>query len=123
VRLARVDDNCRRAKITNALRIIYEKNYAVDSDPVERILKEESLVPTSVSLHFAPVMFIKRISLVALQNAFSDRLSAFGFNLFLMLLVDLLHEFELGVWRAIFIHLIRLLECAGKDLVNEMDRR
>jgi hypothetical protein len=27
-----------------------------------------------------------------------------------MLVVDLLHEFELGVWKALFIHLLRILE-------------
>jgi len=40
------------------------------------------------------------------QNAFSDRLAGLGFNFFLMLVVDLMHEFELGVWKAIFVHLL-----------------
>lgn len=42
-----------------------------------------------------------------------------------MLVVDLLHEFELGVWKALFIHLIRILSAAGKNdrLVHELDRR
>ena len=43
-----------------------------------------------------------------------------------MLVVDLLHEFELGVWKAIFTHLIRILYSAsgGSDkLVVELDRR
>jgi len=30
------------------------------------------------------------------QNAFSNRLQPLGFNFFEMLVVDLLHEFELG---------------------------
>lgn len=34
-----------------------------------------------------------------------------------------MHEFELGVWRALFIHLIRILEAYDKSLVAEMDRR
>jgi len=41
-----------------------------------------------------------------------------------MLLVDLLHEFELGVWKALFMHLLRILESHdGPNLVAELDRR
>ena len=43
-----------------------------------------------------------------------------------MLVVDLLHEFELGVWKALFTHLIRLLYAAGNGtdkLVIGLDRR
>lgn len=29
-----------------------------------------------------------------------------------MLVVDLLHEFELGVWKAVFTHIIRVLYAA-----------
>lgn len=43
-----------------------------------------------------------------------------------MLVVDLMHEFELGVWKTLFIHLIRVLYAfaGGSDrLVVELDRR
>jgi hypothetical protein len=42
-----------------------------------------------------------------------------------MLVVDLLHEFELGVWKTLFTHLIRLLYAAGGSdrLVIELDSR
>jgi hypothetical protein len=40
-----------------------------------------------------------------------------------MLVVDLMHEFELGVWKALFIHLLRILNAVDKALVNELDRR
>jgi hypothetical protein len=42
-----------------------------------------------------------------------------------MLVVDLLHEFELGVWKALFTHLIRILYAAapGGSLVAELDQR
>jgi len=49
VTLARVDDEERRRKIGIARDIIYEKNYAVDNANVEALLKNQSLVPTSVS--------------------------------------------------------------------------
>ena len=40
-----------------------------------------------------------------------------------MLVVDLLHEFELGVWKAIFIHLLRILEALKQSQISEMDKR
>ena len=62
--------------------------------------------------------------LTFLQNAFVGRLGR-DFNPSKMLAVDLLHEFELGVWKALFTHLIRILYAAASDgkLVTELDRR
>jgi len=40
-----------------------------------------------------------------------------------MLVVDLLHEFELGVWKAVFIHLLRMLDTLKVDALSELDRR
>jgi hypothetical protein len=57
------------------------------------------------------------------QNAFSTRLSAFGFNYFLLYLVDLLHEFELGIWKNIFIHLLRLLYAHGGEAIQTLNER
>lgn len=46
---ARTDDEARRHKIATARNIIYNKNYAVDGDRVNAVLKEEYLTPTKVS--------------------------------------------------------------------------
>lgn len=46
--LKRVDDISRRSKVADARRLIFKKNYAVNSTALESILKDESLVPTSV---------------------------------------------------------------------------
>jgi len=43
--------------------------------------------------------------------------------MFPMVVVDLMHEFELGVWKAIFIHLLRILDCQNENLKHELDRR
>jgi predicted homoserine dehydrogenase-like protein len=40
-----------------------------------------------------------------------------------MLVVDLLQEFELGVWKAVFTQLLRMLECLEESKVHELDRR
>src|SRR5215472_3340393 len=53
----RVDDDNRRRKIHLAREIIYNKNYAVDSEAVEKLLREQSLVPTIVSLFVAGVLY------------------------------------------------------------------
>ena len=35
-----------------------------------------------------------------------------------------MHEFEIGVWRALFIHLLRILDSqGGASLIAELDRR
>lgn len=40
-----------------------------------------------------------------------------------MLVVDLMHELELGVWRSLFIHLLRILNCIDERLIIELDHR
>lgn len=57
------------------------------------------------------------------QSAFSRRLGPFGFNHFKMLIVDLMHEFELGVWKSLFTHLLRILNAIDQTLAHELDRR
>ncbi|KAG2126386.1 hypothetical protein BD769DRAFT_1668376 [Suillus cothurnatus] len=83
--------------------LIYEQDYGVGSTAVEALLKPQSWVPTS--------------------NAFSNRLAASGFNIFRALVMDLLHEFELGVWKMLFVHLLRILTAEDKNLVQKLDER
>lgn len=58
------------------------------------------------------------------QNAFKEKLGP-DFDLSQMLVVDFMHEFELGVWKALFVHLIRILYAAapGGRLVAALDER
>jgi hypothetical protein len=44
----RVDDAHRRNAVVAARRLIYEKNYRVDAVAIEGLLKDHSLVPTTV---------------------------------------------------------------------------
>lgn len=48
--LARIDDEIKQGKVAEARDHIYRRNYAVDNDGVETLLKYESLVPTDVCL-------------------------------------------------------------------------
>jgi hypothetical protein len=115
-----VDDDARKKKVQIACEIIYEKNYVVNSEAMENLLKEESLVPTSVRpISTESFQYMTDPS----QNSFSTQLARFGFNLFSILVIDLMHEFELGIWKALFVHLIRILEANSMALVNEMDHQ
>ncbi|KIJ50281.1 hypothetical protein M422DRAFT_159561, partial [Sphaerobolus stellatus SS14] len=67
-------------------KLIYEDGYVVNSKAVDAILKDHSYVPT--------------------ENAFRAVLGDIGFNYFNIFVVDQMHEFELGVWKAFFIHLL-----------------
>lgn len=40
-----------------------------------------------------------------------------------MFVVDLLHEFELGVWKSVLTHLLRILYGCGQKAVAEFNRR
>jgi hypothetical protein len=57
------------------------------------------------------------------QNALSTRLANLEFDIFEILVVDLMHEFELGVWKGLFTHLVRLLNAIDSSMVIELDRR
>jgi len=54
-----------------------------------------------------------------------EKLGPRGFDAFRMLVVDFMHECELGTWKALFIHLIRLLHAipGGEHLVVTLDGR
>lgn len=40
-----------------------------------------------------------------------------------MFVPNLLHEFELGVWKAVFTHLLRILYAAGGDAIQKLNER
>ena len=65
----------------------------------------------------------RMIFMVSLQNAFANKLSPLGFNHFQMFVVDLMHEFELGIWKNLFIHLLHILVVQDNRLLDELDRR
>ena len=38
-----------------------------------------------------------------------------------MLVIDLLHKFELGIWKAIFIHLLRIVDSVEETSLAKLD--
>ncbi|EGO24774.1 hypothetical protein SERLADRAFT_370017 [Serpula lacrymans var. lacrymans S7.9] len=75
-------------KIKLAREVIYCIGHSITSSTVDDILKNESWVPT--------------------VNAFVNRLRD-NFDVFPLLVVDLMHEIELGVWKSTFTHLVCIL--------------
>ena len=39
-----------------------------------------------------------------------------------MLVPDLMHEFELGVWKAVFKHLLRIMFALGNDCIQTFNQ-
>ncbi|KAJ3710934.1 hypothetical protein C8R42DRAFT_648374, partial [Lentinula raphanica] len=89
-------------RVKKARDYIYRKGYGIRSARVEELLKPTSSVPT--------------------MNAFVDRLGS-DFNPSHMLAPDFMHEFELGVFKSLFAHLIRVLHAKEPSLVSELDHR
>ncbi|KAG9120429.1 hypothetical protein FRC07_004081 [Ceratobasidium sp. 392] len=97
-------DSVKRQKTINRARtLIYDQHKAVSNAEVEALLQPSSYVPT--------------------MNAFSQRLLPLGFDFFKMFTVDLLHEIELGVWKSLLTHLLRILHGCGSNAVAKFNQR
>ncbi|KIM61801.1 hypothetical protein SCLCIDRAFT_25468 [Scleroderma citrinum Foug A] len=92
-----------REMVCAVRRKIYELGNPIKGTVVERILKDKSLVPT--------------------LNAFAERLTPFSFNIYPVLVMDLMHEFELGVLKSVIKHLIRILYIIDPGLVSTLNQR
>lgn len=57
------------------------------------------------------------------QNAFTERLGGLDFDIFDALVVDFMHETELGDFKSLIKHLVRILNSLGSDVVNEFNER
>ncbi|TFK94497.1 hypothetical protein K466DRAFT_476226 [Polyporus arcularius HHB13444] len=97
------NDRYIRETVKAARKKIFEQGYAPEGATVDDALKLTSITSS--------------------RSAFADKLGEFGLNVYDILVPDLMHEFELGVWKFVFTHLVRVLIAAGGDRVQEMDRR
>ncbi|KAG1807650.1 uncharacterized protein BJ212DRAFT_1281735 [Suillus subaureus] len=92
-------------RVTSTCKFIYWSGNTIDGSKVQTTLGEGSWVPT--------------------VNSFVEKLGPLGFDTFRMLVVDFMHKCELGTWKALFIHLIRLLHVipSGDHLVATLNNR
>ncbi|KAK7444353.1 hypothetical protein VKT23_015366 [Stygiomarasmius scandens] len=102
-RLLRADSEELRKQVKEARNRIFKKGRAIKSDFVKHALGEGSWT--------------------AIVNIFSKFFFEHGFDYLKMFTVDLLHEIEIGTWKAIFIHLLRILFAFDRSKVDELDNR
>ncbi|KAG2336125.1 hypothetical protein BDR05DRAFT_978853 [Suillus weaverae] len=93
----------RRQRNRNAQVDNHPQRYSVVSSVIEKIVGATSVAP--------------------IQNAFSDKLAEFGFDFHSMLVPDIMHEFELGVWKATLTHLLRILYAYGGNAVTDLNEQ
>ncbi|KAI0717666.1 hypothetical protein C8T65DRAFT_528232, partial [Cerioporus squamosus] len=98
----RMDDGAVHSKIRRARKQVFQ-GHSLNSDRVKELLEPQSLIPYGYS-------------------AFSALLSEHGLDIYELLAPDLMHEFELGVWKNTFNHLMRILESLGEP-VNDFNNR
>ncbi|KAI0641474.1 hypothetical protein C8Q79DRAFT_919347 [Trametes meyenii] len=100
---ARTDSKQQQCDIRKARKLIFKDGRSLASKRVKDLLDARSLNP--------------------IQPAFSVRLSPFGVNVYDLFAPDLMHKFELGVWKETFTHLLCLVAAQGDDMLKEFNRR
>ncbi|KIO14770.1 hypothetical protein M404DRAFT_120241, partial [Pisolithus tinctorius Marx 270] len=55
------------------------------------------------------------------QNSFTDILGPLGLNVYSIITVDLHHEFELGIFKSVFKHLLKLLYVIHPNTVIQLN--
>lgn len=123
-------DNIRRDNIfiqediEKARRLIYLEGLSVNSQRVEGLLKGMSLQPVQVSNNHTFSIVYQGLSLTyRTQSAFSILMWQFGFNFYTLFKCDLMHEFELGVWKMVLIHILRILYALPADKIQVFNER
>ena len=106
-----------RDKICTAIHVIHKLGNPIKGTVVEKLLKNLSLVPTLVKLPF----ILSVLALILHKNTFAEHLSPCGFDIFPALVVDLMHEFKLGVLKTVLKHLIWILYAIGANLVSTLN--
>ncbi|KAF4601473.1 hypothetical protein EYR40_004841 [Pleurotus pulmonarius] len=97
----RINDDDRRSRIARIRDWIYIEGRALKNKFIELTLGPKSEVATS--------------------NAFSERLPVPDFDYFNMFVPDLMHEIELGTWKGLFTHLIRILVAHGGPAIQQLN--
>ncbi|KAI0337344.1 hypothetical protein BDW22DRAFT_1468571 [Trametopsis cervina] len=99
----RQDTESVQSRIVQARSWIFTRGYRIKSAMVERLLGPLSLLPC--------------------RSTFSQRLAPFGVNFYSMFVPDIMHECELGIWKAHFTHILRVLFAFGDDNLLKLNVR
>ncbi|KAG6809229.1 hypothetical protein H0H92_001089 [Tricholoma furcatifolium] len=98
----RIDSAAEQFNVEVAWSKIFKSGFVADGKPIDRILND---------------------SKTPIRNTFSNFLLPHSVNFYDLFVVDVLHEIELGVFKAIFTHLIRILYTMGSRGVADLDHR
>ncbi|KAF9554492.1 hypothetical protein CPC08DRAFT_727124 [Agrocybe pediades] len=103
VKLKRIDNDYRLYDIGVVRKMMFEDGISITSKKIKDILEPTSAVPT--------------------QNAFSKRFKEHGLNFYQLFVPDFMHKVELGVWKALFTHLLRILIAYRHDTIQYLNSR
>ncbi|THU92496.1 hypothetical protein K435DRAFT_862405 [Dendrothele bispora CBS 962.96] len=93
-----------KPKVREVQRLIFEEGLSVTSERVKKLLDPESLTAT--------------------LNAPSEAFREYGFNMLKLITNDILHESEVGEWKRIFMHLVRILKAFdGNNSTSILNKR
>ncbi|KAI0258587.1 hypothetical protein BC834DRAFT_1045792 [Gloeopeniophorella convolvens] len=99
----RIDDHPRRHRVELGRKLIFDQGAPLTAKALQELLGCTGAIPT--------------------RNALSEKLSQHGFDYHHIFAPNLLHEFELGVWKGIFAHLIRLLAALEGNPIHTLNER
>jgi hypothetical protein len=118
------DSHNRRSHIERARKLIFQRGSKITSSAVENLLASKSWVPTTVRY---PPEAATRVAITDFveQNAFSTFLFPRGKDFYELFVPVPLHDIELGTWKALLIHLVRILYAVHPNgkLVIEFNKR
>ncbi|KAK1222490.1 hypothetical protein PQX77_014655 [Marasmius sp. AFHP31] len=96
IQLKSIDNKHHQNAVETAHWHIFVEGRSIESNPVKNLLDDYLY------------------NLKGSQNVFSTKLFPFKFDLYLLLMIDLLHKFKLRVWKAVLTHLIWMLYAQRK---------
>ena len=97
-----------------------QKRKRQDTDNHRRVIeKARKMLFDGVKLSNRKLTRMLTGSLVPVRSAFS----ALDVDVHKILVPDILHEFEIGIWKRTFVHLIHILEAQGGPIVAELNKR
>ncbi|KAF9538744.1 hypothetical protein CPC08DRAFT_738832 [Agrocybe pediades] len=91
------------SKLDMLRKAMFEEEISITSKKIKDVLEPTSTVPT--------------------RNAFSKRFKEHGLNFYDLFVPDFMHEIELGVWKALFTHLLCILFAYGNDTIQYLNSR
>lgn len=108
---------------------IFNRGLRVNSRVIDAILQDQSFAPIRVSFvsfgpetHSIPSL-APFILTLAQQSPFSELYFDLGLDVYSLFVPDIMHEFDLGVWKAILLHLLRILFVLGDLRIQEFNLR